>query len=108
MPQPATAVVKPAACRLMTSIYPSHRIYRRTSLFFATFSANSVRLFLYTTVSGLLIYLGFSGPMLRPPKAMTLPRKSKMGTITRLRNTSYKLPFSLRFTRPEASISSCV
>ena len=92
----------------IASKFPSHNMYRRDVDFLARFMAKSVRLFLYTMVSGLLTYLrcGFSDVKSRPLKAITLPRRSMMGIITRLRNMSYKLPRSLSRTTPLASISS--
>ena len=56
---------------------------------FAKLSAKRLRLFLKTGVSDELRYLGpFASPITRPPKPMTLPLRSMIGKIARLRKLS--------------------
>lgn len=70
------------------SIYPSVRMTCPALDFLAMFRANTLRLLLYTGVSGELRYLGVESSITRPPKPMTLPPVSMMGNITRLRKRS--------------------
>ena len=88
VPREATALSNPAWCREMVSIYPSVRMTRPALDFLAMFRANTLRLLLYTGVSGEFRYLGVESSITRPPKPMTSPRMSMMGNMTRLRNRS--------------------
>ena len=72
----------------MVSIYPSVRITRPALDFLAMFRANTLRLLLYTGVSGELRYLGVESSITRPPKPITSPRMSMIGNMTRFRKRS--------------------
>ena len=64
------------------------RITRPAFEVLAMFRAKTLRLLLYTGVSGELRYLGVESSITRPPKPITFPRTSMMGNITRLRKRS--------------------
>ena len=83
MPHDATAVVTPAACMAMTSVYPSTITARCPSAidFFAWSRPNSTFDFLYSIVSGVFMYLPrlSSSKSLRAPKPMTSPLMLRIG-----------------------------
>ena len=88
VPSVATALVNPAACIAMTSIYPSQRIIVSAQLCRAKFRAKRFLVFLNTGVSEEFLYFGWESSITRPPKAITRPDTSMIGNITRLRNAS--------------------
>ena len=85
VPREAMVLVNPARCRAMTSMYPSARMSWREPESLAKFMAKRPLLLWYTGVSEVLMYLGFSSVRMRPPKATTFPRRSRMGNMARAR-----------------------
>ena len=82
VPRVATALVKPAACMAMTSMYPSQIIKVSSPEFFAKFSAKRFLFFRNAGVSAEFRYLGFESSSTRPPKATIFPDTSIMGNMT--------------------------
>ena len=88
VPSAATALVKPALCKAITSIYPSHISKYGFLLILAKFIPYRLRLFSNILVSGELRYFGSPSPITRPPKPITRLLISRIGNITLFQNLS--------------------